>query len=243
MKQGTRTAIAAAAMLALLSPAPIAAQENSAATAAPTETDWGGLLRVKAKKLDAVYLLPEADFRPYTKVMLDPTEVAFRKNWQRDQNRGGVGSLSGDVSDADARRILDRASSGFDEILTKAFQDAGFTVVTEAGPDVLHVETAVINLDITAPDTMSAGRTRTYSREAGEATLVMEVRDSLSGSTLGRAIDEDETGDMGLYVRNRATNTADFERLFRNWAKSAANGLVELRDLSPVDASGALARG
>ncbi len=240
IRMRTGSCVAAAVTLALVAPAATTAQDNSAATAAPTETDWGGLLRVKAKKLDAVYLLPEADFRPYTKVMLDPTEVAFRKNWQRDQNRAG--DFSGRVSDADARRILDQAGTGFDEILAKAFQDAGFTVVTEAGPDVLHVETAVINLDVTAPDTMSAGRTRTYSREAGEATLVMEVRDSLSGSTLGRAIDEDETGDMGLYVRNRATNTADFERLFRNWAKSAAEGLIELRDLSPVDAAGALAR-
>ena len=40
-----------------------------------------GLVRVKSKRLDVVYLQPGADFRSYTKVMLDPTEVAFAKNW------------------------------------------------------------------------------------------------------------------------------------------------------------------
>jgi hypothetical protein len=44
---------------------------------------------------------------------------------------------------------------------------------------------------------MEPGRSHTYSREAGEATLVLEVKDSLSGELLGRAVDERETSDMG----------------------------------------------
>src|SRR5882757_4630346 len=54
-----------------------------AAKAPPT---WDNLVQVKSKRADAVYLLPGADFKPYTKIMLDQTEVAFRKNWLRDYN-------------------------------------------------------------------------------------------------------------------------------------------------------------
>jgi hypothetical protein len=40
---------------------------------------WDGLVEVKPKRMDAAYLLPGADFRSYTKVMIDPSEVAFRE--------------------------------------------------------------------------------------------------------------------------------------------------------------------
>ena len=39
--------------------------------------NWDGLVEVKPKRLDAVFLLPGADFRAYKKVMMDPVEVAF----------------------------------------------------------------------------------------------------------------------------------------------------------------------
>ncbi|MBM4218151.1 MAG: hypothetical protein FJ171_00620 [Gammaproteobacteria bacterium] len=40
----------------------------------------GGLVEVKPKRMDAVFLLPGADFRGYTKILMDPVEVAFEKN-------------------------------------------------------------------------------------------------------------------------------------------------------------------
>lgn len=209
---------------------------SPANAAAPRE--WDGLLRITAKHVDAAYLLPSADFRGYTKVLLEPTEVAFRKNWQRDTNS----SSPGHISDADARRILEGARQGFETIIRKEYEKAGFTVVTSPGSDVLRVSTAIINLDIEAPDIMTAGRSRTYSRDAGSATLAVEARDSVTGALLGRAVDGQTIGDFGLRLRNSATNSADFERLFASWAKIAATALVELQQLSPIDASGKLSR-
>ena len=49
--------------------------------------NWDGLVEVKPKRLDAAFLLPGADFRTYKKIMMDPVEVAFEKNWVRDYNR------------------------------------------------------------------------------------------------------------------------------------------------------------
>jgi hypothetical protein len=213
-------------LLPLATATPLAAQEGEAA--------WDGLLKVEGKKLDEVYLRPQADFRGYTKVMIDPTEVSFRKNWQRDQNRERL-DLSSRVSDADARRILDDAQKEFQKLFAETYAKDGYQVVTTPGSDVLRISTAIVNLDVTAPDTMSAGRSRTYSRDAGEATLVLEARDSLTGELLGRAIDERETSDMGPYIRNSVTNAAEFERVFRRWAETSAEGLAELKSLSPID--------
>lgn len=235
-----RKTFATAAVLSVLTAVPLAGQERAIGQA--TETNWDGLVRVKAKKLDYVYLAPQADFRGYTKVMVEPTQVAFRKNWQRDQNRDRV-ELSNRVSDRDARRILDEAQQGFHKLFVEAYQKDGYEVVTAPGPDVLRLSTAVVNLDLTAPDVQTMGRSRTYSRDSGEATLVLEARDSLTGAVLGRAVDQRDTSDAGPYIRNSVTNAGEFEQVFSRLARTSAEGLAELKELSPVDPRGvALAR-
>ena len=60
----------------------------SGAIAAESETtSWDGLVRVKAKRFGVAELLPGTDFNPYTKVMLDETQVSFHKDWMKDINR------------------------------------------------------------------------------------------------------------------------------------------------------------
>ena len=211
------------------------------AAIAQDKHSWDNLLRVKAKKMDAVYLLPQADFRGYTKVMLDPTQVAMRKDWKRDRNNETVGIFE-DVTDRDVTRILTEARTGFEKLLREAYTKAGYQIVTEPAADVLRIETAVVDIDVEAQDTMSAGMTRVYTHEAGGAVLVVEARDSVTGAVLGRAVDGDTTGDLGPYLRNRATNTGEFEQLFSHWAKVSVDGLAELKQLSPVDAQGRLAK-
>jgi hypothetical protein len=218
-----RIVLAAIAVASIIAATPLAA--------AKLPDTWDGLYRVDSKKMEGVYLLPQADFRTYTKVILSPTEIAFRKNWQRDQNQQ---SLANRVDDADARRILDSARDGFQDIFRKAYEKAGYQVVTDPGPNVLRILTAVVNLDVQAPDTMSAGITRTYSREAGSATLAVEARDSLTGALLGRAVDAQELDNVGVYIRNRATNSMAFEQVFEDWAKRSAEGLTKLKAMSPI---------
>jgi hypothetical protein len=204
--------------------------------AKPPDT-WDGLLRVDSKNLDGVYLEPGADFRGYTKVLLDPVEVAFRMNWQRDQNRESL-DLTTHVSDEDARKILNEARTGFDKLFADAYTKAGYQVVTVPGPDVLKVSTAIANLDVVAPEDNYPGISRTYSREAGQATLAIEARDSISGELLGRAVDQRDTGDFGPYIRNSVTHIADFRQMFQKWADISVKGLGELKQLSPIDPDG-----
>jgi hypothetical protein len=206
--------------------------------AKPPDT-WDGLLHVRSDKLDAVYLAPDADFRMYTKVIIDVPQIAFRKNWQRDYNSTNRGTM-GRIDNDDIRRAVDEASGRFRELLAKTYTNAGYQVVSEAGPDVLRLSTAIINVDVVAPDMMTAGRSRTFAPEAGEATLAIEARDSSSGALLGRALDRRIAGDNSTYLRNSVTNRSDFDRLFSVWAKLSAEGLAKLKALSPVDSEGVL---
>ena len=222
-----RRLAAAAAALSML------AVGTPAGSAEPAT--WDGLTHVPAKRLDAVYLLPGADFRAYTKVMLDPTEVAFQKNWLRDYNQQT--DFSTRMSDADAQQLLSKVRTGFEQVFDKVYTNAGYPITTTPGPDVLRVRTAVLNLSVVAPDTMSAGRSRTFSRQAGGATVVIEVRDSLTGALLGRAVDSQSVGDDGSYLRNSVTNRSDFERVFTRWAKISVDGLAELKERSPIGAA------
>jgi hypothetical protein len=216
----------------LVAASPLLAQSQA------TENNWDGLVRVNSDKIELVYLAPGADFRPYTKVILDPSEMAMEKDWLRDQRRDSLG-LSGQVTERDVVRALDRGKEQFDKYFAEAYAKAGFGIATGPAGDVLRVSAGVFDIDVVAPDVATPGRSRTYSEEAGAGTLVIEVRDSVTNALLGRAVERRIAGDNGPWIRNAATNRNDFDQLFRRWAEASANGLTELKALSPVDVNGA----
>ncbi len=205
--------------------------------AAKAPETWDGLVLVKAKKVAAAYLLPHADFRAYSKVMFDPAEVAFRKNWQRDFNRS-TSTLGGRISDKEMRDAINEAQSSLDKIFAENFTREGVQVVNAPGADVLRLSVYVVDITVNAPDVATSAMTRTYSLEAGEATLALEARDSLTGQLLGRIVDPRVAGDGPTYRRTYSSNRADFEALFETWAKLSARGLTELRAASPIDTDG-----
>jgi hypothetical protein len=222
----SRRLLAALAAVTLIGAAPPAFSASPPAS-------WDGLTHVQSRRFDAVYLLPGADFSGYTKIMLDPTEVAFRKNWLRDFNASSM-TLDQRISNTEAQRILDNARTGFEEVFQRAFTDAGVQLVTQPGPDVLRLRTGVANLTVSAPDRMTAGRSATFSRDAGSATVVIEARDSVTGALLGRAVDSRTLDDNMMLRRNSVTNRSDFERLFRQWANISVEGLKELKAMPPI---------
>ena len=109
-------------------------------------------------------------------------------------------------------------------------------MVTAPGPDVLRIRTAVIDLHVNAPDIMTAGRSRSYAPEAGSATLVLEALDSQTGAAMGRAVDGRLAGDMGSMMMSRSavSNKADFEAVFKTWAKAAVKGMNVLKSTPPT---------
>jgi len=213
------------------------------AAAAPASADklpatWDGLVQVKAQKLAAVYLLPNADFRAYSQVMLDPSEVAFQKNWEENYNSQTIG-LANRVTDSDVQHGIAEAEAGLDKIFAATFTKEGFQIATAPGPNVARVSVGVIDLSVTAPD-VGTGFGETFAVDAGEATLVVEVRDSVTNQLLGRGLDRRAAGDSDGqgFPRSAVSNREDFKELFETWANIAAKGLTELRASSPINTDG-----
>ncbi len=199
--------------------------------AADVPESWDGLVQVKAKRLEAVYVMPGADFSGYREVMIDPAEVAFNKNWSKDMQRDPMSR----ISDSDAQKIAATAQSGFDDVFATAFSKAGHKVVDAPGPGVLRLSPGIANLYINAPDVRSSTVARQYVVSAGEATLVLEARDSVTGALLARAVDRRETRRSAApTISSSVTNKADFMRLFEQWADITVKGLEDIVELGQV---------
>lgn len=206
--------------------------------AAKLPTTWDGLVEVKGKKLEAVYLLPDADFRSYSKVMLDPSQVAFQQDWRQNYNSQAI-TLGNQITSQAVQQDIAEAEAGLNKIFAEAFTKEGYQIVTAPGPGVARIGVAVVDLSITAPQSQS-GFGASYGVDAGEATLVVEVRDSVTNQLLGRGLDRRAAGaDEGDgFPRNAVTNRDDFMQLFQTWANIAAKGLTELRASSPINTEG-----
>ena len=220
-------------MKRLLVTAAIAIGMLSGTGHAKAPATWDGLVQVKSKRLDLVYLQPGADFRGYTKVMIEPTEVAFAKNWQRDYNSSTRG-LSTRISDTEVQRTINEAVKSASAIFAKAWTKGGYSVVDAPGPDVMRVKTGVVNIWVNAPDRPTAGRSYSFSGEAGRATLFVEARDSTTGALLGRAVDQRIVGDNLMAWRTSVSNRGDFRDQVQRWAEISVRGMAELKTLSPV---------
>lgn len=199
---------------------------SAVARAEGTEITEDGLHRVEGTKLAQVYTDPDADFGVYHRVKLLDATVAFRKNWLRDQRSQSVDRMR--VTSSDVERIKKNLAELFREIFTTSLEEAGYEVTDESAEDVLLIRPAIVNLDVNAPDTMSAGRTRSYTQSAGEMTLYIEAYDSVTGDLLAKAIDRRADRYSSYYTwTNSATNRAAATRVLKGWAEILVNALNE----------------
>jgi hypothetical protein len=189
-------------------------------------TEWDGLVRQPNTRLNAVFVKPDAQIVAYRSVMLDPVQVSFDSNW--DPNRGAR-SMSARLNSDDIAAIKSDLADLFRQIFRDELARGGYQLVDQPGPETLRVTPAIINLFINAPDTSAPGRTRTYTADSGRMTLVVELRDSETGTLLARAVDTQTGRGAGMWtITNRVTNTADARRAIGVWASALRRGLDEL---------------
>lgn len=193
--------------------APLASAEEQAEA---VELTFDNLVVVEDSAAAMAYIDPEVDFSVFRRVAILEPHVAFRSNWQRDQNR----SRSRNINARDMERIKRDVATTFERVFTDRLEAAGYEVVDVAGDDVLVLRPAIIDLDITAPDNRAAGRSRTYSASTGAATLYIQLFDSVSGEIVGRAADRRVARSPGGVITwtNSVTNLADARRMMGGWA-------------------------
>lgn len=191
-----------------------------------------GLQLVEDSNLALVYAQPGVDWSQYKKIYLDDPYIAFKKNWQRDQNETSPGNITAQ----DMAKIKIELGSLFITVFSETLEDGGYELVLQTGDDVLLIRPAIIGLNVVSPDTNASGTSHAYSETAGEMTLHMELYDSLSGDILAKALDRQEDRQTGYFEwKNRVTNRAAANRILQVWANVLKEGLDDARASSSVN--------
>lgn len=202
---------------------------GACANSKPPAESPDGLSLLPDTKFTEVYAKNGVNFTQYEKVGIVSCEVSFRKNWLRDQNSNRV-SLNNRLHQDDVDRIETSLGQECDKYFRAALeQPPAYTLVEEfeQGDAVLVLRPSIVDLDVSAPDTMSSGMSRTYTTDAGSMTLVLEAFDASSGDVLLRAIDRRRSTDYGgrMQWSNGVTNKAEADRILKAWSKKLREGL------------------
>jgi hypothetical protein len=178
-----------------------------------------GLVSVKSRALDEVYLRSGPNWASYRKVIIDPAQAAFKKNWLKDLN--STRGPSRWVSASDAEEIRQVAAASMTKMVTDEFVAKGYEVVTAPGPGVLRLTPSVIELDVYEPDVGFARPERLFTKDAGTATLILEARDAEGGALVGVVVDRGTATQIRqINQTTQISNLFWFDAMFRLWAGS-----------------------
>jgi len=179
-----------------------------------------GLVAVHSRHLDELYVRPDANLAAYRKVLIDPVRVGFHRDWLR---YGYTANPARPVGEDNVRRIVGGIAGDAQASIAEAFKARGYEIVTVPGPGVLRLSPAIADLYVNAPDRHSPWREKAFTREAGQAVLLLDATDSVSGTLLGRVAHRGVAEQMGRFARaNDVSNRFWFDALIRRWAVSCA---------------------
>ncbi len=208
---------AAALMLGLAVTCPSVAAADSSSSPFP------GLELVDSKNVDRLYRRPDLDVSAYGKILVGEPVVEFSKNWNP-RNYGTYG-----LSAAQLKKIRVDLADLAKDTFVKVLGAGGYEVVTEAGDGVLEIIPSIVNLYINAPDTMTAGRSKTYAMDAGSMTLALQVSDSVTGTLLAVVYDHKRDSSGRMQWATSVSNRAAASRTLTGWAEQLKRELDAAR--------------
>ena len=209
---------------AMLCAPPVAAQSADSA--------WtqGGLQQIAVKGLDAAFARPGASLAQYDKVLLRPVEVAFQKNWARNMSTG----TRMRVSSEDMQRIRSRLATRLQEAVRSELAAGGYQLVDAPGDDVLDVQMDIVNLYVPAPAVHPGmHQPDVYAVSAGQATLVVQLNDSVTGDAIARAVQSYAAAETVHMTRiDNFENDVEAGKACAIWAKSLRDALDRSRGIA-----------
>ena len=198
--------------------------EPTIQTGPNAETTFDGLVRIDNSRFAGAWIDPEIDLTQYTKIIPGGAAFEFR-NVQKTSAMAARRSNEREfwISDANKQRLTDTVSEVFTEELQKSEH---FTLADESGPDTLIINGALHDIVSRVPPE-DVGRSEIYLRSLGEATLIIELRDSLSNEVIYRAVERRSVEQPGgqMIHANKATSWAEVRRWARRWAVRLREGL------------------
>lgn len=188
---------------------------------------YDGLREVSNARVSNAWVRPDLDLSGYSKILPVGAGIEYRPVSTRSRNRSEF-PVSAETRD----KFRALVSEVFREELSKSER---FELTTEPGPDVLIVIGGLINVVSNAPPE-PVGRGNIYLTRVGEATLVLELRDSESNAVLARVVDRRAAEKrVGTGLSNSVSNAADVRQLVRFWATRLRDTLDAVPSLIPAD--------
>jgi len=186
-------------------------------TSPEAEVTFDGLHEVKGGSADQSWARPGVDLSQYSKIMLQGAGIEYRPGGESGRSfsarsRGGPYEVT-EQQKAGLRAIVGEV------FLAELSKSEHFTIVSEPGPDVLLVRGTILDVvSYVPPEPIGPGAI--YLSKVGEATLVLELRDSITDAILARAVDRGVAEDMTRVSKSSTvTNTAMVKRLVGSWAR------------------------
>jgi hypothetical protein len=189
------------------------------------ELSFDGLHVVDNASADKAWARPDFDISTYTKIMLVGAGIEYRVVKDR-------GSSSLARSQGGPYFINDKSRAGFEVLVAEVFleemqKSEKYTFVNEPGPDVMTVRGGLLDVVSYVPPDSVGGRSYVALRNIGEATLVLELRDSETDTVMARSVDRRAAENYGgtLQTSNSVSNSVEVKRLIRFWASRLRENL------------------
>jgi Protein of unknown function (DUF3313) len=200
---------------------------------APPQVSKDGLQLKTHTKQRLVYVKPGATFSQYDRVMILDCYVQMQKDWQQNYNANVGADLSRQVSNEDVQRIQGTLAAEFKKVFTTELQKGGYQVTNSPAPDVLLLRPAIIDVQVTAPDIMSAGMDVNVIASAGSGTFYLELWDSSTKTLLARVMDAEADQQPFAQQANAVTNRQAADIILKKWADDLVRHLDAVRGKPP----------
>jgi len=221
-------------LLGLCAGLTLAYPTNVSAAEAPPQVSKDGLQLKTHTKQRVVYVKPGATFNQYNRVMILDCYVEMQKDWQRNYNADVAGGdPSRQVSNDDVKRITNALATEFKKVFTTELQKGGYQVTNTPAPDVLLLRPAIINVQVTATDIMSAGMDVNVITSAGSGTFYLELWDPSTNTILARAMDAEADQQPFARQANAVTNRQAADIILTSWADDLVKHLDAVRGKPP----------
>ena len=197
---------------------------------ADAEHTFDGLVRIDNSRFSNAWIDPDVDLSQYDKIMAGGAEFEFRavKKSTSSTTMRRANESEFWISDNNRQELIEIVSEAFRKELQKSEH---FTMADAPGPDVLVIVGGLHDIVSRVPPDM-VGRGDIYLSSVGEATLVLEARDSLSGETIYRAVDRRAAERAGgqMMLSNTVTTKSEVRRLAQRWAARLREGLDSIHE-------------
>ncbi len=195
-------------------------------TGPDAEVSYDGLHVVDNSVFKMAWADPDADWARYNQFIPGGAIYEFRAVKKGNNTyRANSSQTEFWIDDASRAKLKEETEKIFDEELAKSER---FTMTDTPDANVLIIRGALHDIVSNVPPEMM-GRGEIFLSSVGEATLILEAVDSLSGEVLFRAVERRAAAPGTGGVRaNSVTTWSEVRRMVRRWATRLQEGMDSL---------------